>query len=217
MKKILSYCLIIFIISCEDVSDSISKATMSDYLIIQINDIDYDFNVSDKDRFKENKISNIIIGEDDQAEVRFISDEILKYKIQSNYVVLDSMQQANFLGEINLQVFNEEGVKTHSLFSEKAVVITEMSANKNEKYLEKVVATDFNDKVKIEWEEEDYILEADTIILHYNASRDGSKYFEGIGNIEFSNEGTWMTGYRFKSDFNMESWNIDKVKGNFVE
>ena len=146
-----------------------------------------------------------------------MSDDVLKYKIQSNYVILDSMEQANFLGEINLQIFNDIGIKTHDLFSEKAIVLTELSPNGVQKVLEKVIATDSNDKVKIKWQEENYILEADTIIMHYNIESDKSKYFEGLGNVHFKNEDTWMKGYRFTSDFNMNSWKLEKVEGEIKD
>ena len=218
LKRIYMCCLVFLTVSCSDIEGNKgSKLSMSEFLFSEINSMGFVFESKDLQRLKDNSINNIIIGDADQAEVLFMSDDVLKYKIQSNYVILDSMEQANFLGEINLQIFNDIGIKTHDLFSEKAIVLTELSPNGVQKVLEKVIATDSNDKVKIKWQEENYILEADTIIMHYNIESDKSKYFEGLGNVHFKNEDTWMKGYRFTSDFNMNSWKLEKVEGEIKD
>ena len=99
-------------------------------------------------------------------------------------------------GGVAIQVFNDKGLKTNDIFSEKAIVHSNtdsMSAYGNVEILSALTGDQlFTEKI-IMFNTTQSVLSRDEIL--------------------FINDGDSLAGYGFWSDFDMNNWRIDKPKG----
>ena len=127
--------------------------------------------------------------------ISIYESENIVYEINSDRLV-DSLGSIILTGGVAIQVFNDKGLKTNDIFSEKAIVHSNtdsMSAYGNVEILSALTG----DKLFTEK------------IIMFNTTQSVLSRDE----ILFINDGDSLTGYGFWSDFDMNNWRIDKPKG----
>ena len=127
--------------------------------------------------------------------ISIYESENIIYEINSDRLI-DSLGSIILTGGVAIQVFNDKGLKTNDIFSEKAIVHSNtdsMSAYGNVEILSAATGDQlFTEKI-IMFNTTQSVLSRDEVL--------------------FINDGDSLTGYGFWSDFDMNNWRIDKPKG----
>ena len=132
---------------------------------------------------------NIIISE---------SEKVI-YGIKSDKLV-DSLGNVILLGDVAIEVFDDDGNKTNDIYSKRAIVYSKtdsMSAFGNVKIISAVTGDQlFTEK-----------------IILYNTTQSVISKDE----VLFINGGDSLKGIGFWSDFDMENWKIEKPIGSIIK
>ena len=205
LSKIMNFFLYFFVLvifyACNEQADTnASKNSIENFLSDKVQSL----NLKDTNH----KIINNIV-EGDPLEVIFTNADTLLYKVKSDYMIVDSLDNVNFLNNVKVDFFLKETCdlcEPNRLYANKAILDSKSNTM--------IALSSSNERAKIELEDsKNYILIADTIQIFNNELED-LQLIKAIGNVVFDRgEEGKMTGSVFVSDFKMEDWEFFNPSG----
>ncbi len=199
----MKYCIYIVILlfySCDNQANlNKSKNSIENYLGNKVKSL----NIKD---INHGTVNNIIEG--NPLEVTFTNADTLSYKVRSNYMVVDSLNNVHFLEDVEANFFDKGSCNScngNKLFAYKAVLDSKSNTI--------TAFSSISKRARIELEDNaNNNLEADTIKIFNNEIED-LQLIKAIGQVIFNNNNNEFKGSVFVSDFKMENWEFFNPSG----
>ena len=199
----MKYCIYIVILlfySCDNQANlNKSKNSIENYLGDKVQSL----NIKD---IKHGTVNNIIEG--NPLEVTFTNADTLLYKVRSNYMIVDSLNNVHFLEDVEANFFDKGtciSCSGNKLFAYKAVLDSKSNTITAFSSISKRARIELEDNVNNN-------LEADTIKIFNNEIED-LQLIKAIGQVIFNNNNNEFKGSVFVSDFKMENWEFFNPSG----